>query len=669
MPHISLEQYLPPSTQPLPRGIGELLSKTELKVIFPNKKIEVKPPAEIKKKPDLKQSLKNLFTKQPPPPIERASLEASFNRVLIKEGLNTWHIVENTVIGEGAFGQVFLSTYKLVVDPQNQITIEKTDNVVKILDISKCDSKERQKAIDDATSEHEKMVEQKIQAANPLILKNNICLVMENRGASLDKCMPRPEAFDFDTSFNMVHGLLNEVFLLQGNSNVHRDLKPANICRKTIVNRGSTSYQYSFIDYGLSVKVNASVNAAGTPLYVPPESLKGALPDFRFDIYAMAGIFLEIFAAKFCELKSKASRMCENIHEAPYSTAGIFGGALEGNAFVRAKIPAEVDTGLLEDIKLLFMQMSSNNPNKRPTVKKIFDFIAAIPYRRQLNAAINREKEEFDSLYNSAGFTAPANNPVVINSHRVEVERVNQPSDTYPQYTSCSIIRVNSEPTVQTLADCGLSSQAYIYYNDGLYYANKFTNHCQLIANNPQQMAQLDELLKIKTQGFGLVNHLQETEKEAIHRITGHRSFDVNLPISKQLHAIRQFHLLHKVFADTFVYPQNPFKGTNSFGIAQIQAVLNDKQLTPIAALKAIKQIAINKTTNNLANRYNRSSFFGQGRHQNIEELYIKLAAMNVHTVDSAISCLTTVNEWVKSKDKTFVAEEGKSCCFASKVG
>ncbi len=221
----------------------------------------------------------------------------TFDALLIKTSENTWHVVDNTTLASGAFGAVKKALRKIVIHQNGEATIIATDDVVKIQKLPAF-LEDRAYLLRNTDLEFERLHESNLAVCPPIQDGENLYLVMPNCGVSLDDCMPDKTRFDFNESFQMAHGLLNDMFSLQKNEIIHRDIKPANICRKAIIGRnGVTHYQYIFVDFGLSVRPNeVNGDISGTPDYMAPETLRRQF-SIASDVYALAGIFLEIFGA------------------------------------------------------------------------------------------------------------------------------------------------------------------------------------------------------------------------------------------------------------------------------------------------------------------------------------------------------------------------------------
>lgn len=652
---IIIERHLPPGNESLPPDLGKLLLQINEKVILADDTVMEPQKPSIKPKLSISR-LSSLFKKENKQIIS-PPLCTSFNRMLVKGESNCWHILEPRPFGAGSFGKVYHSIWKMVINQSTlEVKIQPDNNVVKILDLSTDDQSLNVQIINEANQEYSKLKSQKIYTLPPIVFGNNVYILMENRGESLDKCMPSPDAFDFTISYEMAFGLLNDLRMLVDNKTVHRDLKPANICRKTIKDKeGNPRYQYTFIDFGLARKEESKNTLGGTVLYMPPESLKNTNVKSSADIYALAGIFLEIFGARFYELKSAAATNWDVIMS-PYSASGIFGGALQKNPNFNNKIPKDIDHTLLKELKDLLLQMGNHNPETRPDFNYIFKFFAAISYRKQVNGEINRIVDEYKSLYERAGFTYKWNLPV-LESHIKAIQKVQRPSEAYSQYMPCGLIRLNSLPSVESLKE---SSHAYVICNNSLYYINTYTKTCELVTDNPKKMMQLNDITQSLRVGEQL--YLTENDKEYIEKTCSHLAICIKMPIAKELHILKEFYWVYSELVNLFTSPENPFFGTNSSGIQQIQSILTNKAINPVDALSAVKQIGIQKTANNWANRYSRSAFFGKGRHENVEALYLKLAAFHWNSVEEATYHIAQIKEHVKKT--TFVFNKSNDCSF-----
>ena len=341
----------------------------------------------------------------------------SFDHTLIKTGDDQWHIMEKIPLGRGSFGAVYPSKYKIILEGDS-VRIAPTDDVVKvqILPLFSDKTRNRQQILEEIERERQGLVENKLDAKPLIVFGHEVYLVMPNVGESLDKCMPDPSLFDFDQSFQMAYGLLNDMFALRGHERIHRDLKPANICRRSIQSARGISYQYIYIDFGLSIKQNDSEEEiAGTPYYMAPELLDGnGHSSYASDVYSLAGIFLQIFGVTKL-FTNKAKNFSDG-----YSLTGLFGEHLDRSNVV---IPNDVDRLLLDDFRQLFLQMFATDPSLRPSVEFIIKFFSGVEHRRDWNRKYNELFALVDSYSKQLGIPFSKQQPC-LPSHLAEVERL-----------------------------------------------------------------------------------------------------------------------------------------------------------------------------------------------------------------------------------------------------
>lgn len=383
--HVRLKEYMRAGAF-LPAEFCDFLQQTQVSVLLPNQQ-------ELRTLPS--SVLKTIFSKQDQQAIEH-------DHLLVKTGHNVWHIVNNQVIGEGGFGQVRTSTWKIVIESsKQQATMHPVDDVVKIQKIKSASIKgskasptdtERLAQLQEIRKECKRLQDHRIDAKSPVPHKDSIYFVMPNLGVPISRLMPK-NSFNFDDSFNMAYGMLNDLFILTGHHVIHRDLKPDNICCKEITGaHGKISKQYRYIDFGLAVGENEQAEAAGTPAYIAPEILDNKPPSQASDIYALAGIFIEIFGGKnFDKLKRGGYGNWSN----PYCLEGLFGAGLKPNT---VNIPADVDPQLLLSMQVLFLKMSDLKPEDRPTAEQILRFFSGITYRRQFYGQYRADVEQLNAI-------------------------------------------------------------------------------------------------------------------------------------------------------------------------------------------------------------------------------------------------------------------------------
>ena len=114
------------------------------------------------------------------------------------------------------------------------------------------------------------------------------------------RTLDRLDSPDREEVLTLVRRLCTPLAFLHGEGIVHRDLKPGNV----IVRPDGTPV---LVDFGLIAEFDAAVGretatedhlAAGTPTYMAPEQISGALVDARTDLYALGCVLYELLVGK-----------------------------------------------------------------------------------------------------------------------------------------------------------------------------------------------------------------------------------------------------------------------------------------------------------------------------------------------------------------------------------
>jgi serine/threonine protein kinase len=93
----------------------------------------------------------------------------------------------------------------------------------------------------------------------------------------------------------------------------------------------------------------------------------------------------------------------------------------------------------------------------------------------------------------------------------------------------------------------------------------------------------------------------------------------------------------------TLIKKEEHFNDSNSSGIPELFTILKSEDLSIIEKLDKLKSLGEHKTENTFSNWYSRSSFFGNGRHSNIELLYQRCANLSL---DDPNNTLNAINSW-----------------------
>ena len=117
-------------------------------------------------------------------------------------------------------------------------------------------------------------------------------------GRLLRTILNEEKKLSIDRASTLAHRICDALDYMHKHGIVHRDLKPENI----MVDEND---QIKLIDFGIAMKEDARrltfVNVSsllGTPDYISPEQVKGALGDQRSDIYSMGIIFYEMLTGR-----------------------------------------------------------------------------------------------------------------------------------------------------------------------------------------------------------------------------------------------------------------------------------------------------------------------------------------------------------------------------------
>jgi serine/threonine protein kinase len=578
----------------LPKEAVSALLASKSSLVYPSQEIAQSQPQVIHEEAKPKGLMSKLKTtiiqkrsSKPIVPVHSPIPDlVSFDALLIKTAANTWDVIEDNPLGAGAFGSVKRANYKIVIDNNGIGTILSSDDVVKVLKLPD-DAQEKAELIDSTNQEHARLEENGIAICPPIIDEQNLYLLMTNCGVSLDHCMPDRNQFDFDKSFEMAHGILNDMFALQRHDIIHRDLKPANICRKEIKGRnGKIYYQYIFIDFGLSINADApALDIGGTPHYMAPETLSyQASP--ASDVYALAGIFLEIFGAKALLFKDMAATVYRVIN-APYSSLGIFGKNLPP---AQVRIPEDVDQHLLSEIEQLLMHMGDPDPAMRPTIDFIVKFFNGIPYRREITKTFAEE-------------TSRLNVKIAVKNSLVDTlfTRLDRLGIPHPIFHYCGF-----EKTSLQEIDNIVRQELGTHFNA-----------TQTVIANGQT---------VNTIYSGLACNNQPKIDALNADMTNMLAFRSSLDVLTRTY--------DNLVAQFITY--DTFRGTNSSGIKLIKTILagNDKPiLQKLSAISAIANDKIADTHTNNFHRYRCCLFKKKGRHDNIERLYRELAKISIPDV------------------------------------
>ncbi|MDR3503303.1 MAG: protein kinase [Legionella sp.] len=520
-------------------------------------------------------------------PVKTAKDEFVFSHQLIKSGENQWHVLEPEPIGQGKFGVVYKSQFKITITKAMQTyqaEVSATNEVVKIQHIG------------DRTITHQDLVksiareahyqrQQHVQVSSVIDTQSEVITVMEDCGTSLDKLFPfkRGESlFPFMKRVEIALHIANEMLSLQQQEIIHCDLKPANICYKeTPENRElgvpAGQFRIIFIDFGLAKKPEHQSNlVVGSPGYMAPEVFHGAGNSYASDIYSLAGIFTELFGCKNVLFYKGAYSVDELVVNAPFSLDGLFS---EYDV-------SGVDSFLLDDIKTLIKRMQEKQPELRPTINVVNKFFTLLQARMEAYnkfcadwVLMTNEFKQLETHYLALHFLKGRNQLERYKSNRFDLAETR--SNSFNQ----AIVR-SKEVIYQLLSTLTKKPKSHYELATQLINENRFAD-------------------------FGGEDSPYPLLGKAIAALRAE-----NLKLEKVIHCFNQ-HV--QILGD-----ENKFRGSNSSGISHIFRILNSNK-SPIEKLCALKEFGHQKTENNWSNYYSRSHFFGKGRHENVEELYQKL--------------------------------------------
>ena len=125
-------------------------------------------------------------------------------------------------------------------------------------------------------------------------------LIMELiEGSTLSDEIAKRGPFPLEEALHIVMQLSRGIGIMHETGWVHRDIKPPNIMLDT---KGSPK----LVDYGLAERISISNSSritkpgyyAGTPMYLAPEQLYGALPTPAMDVYALCSVLYELLSGE-----------------------------------------------------------------------------------------------------------------------------------------------------------------------------------------------------------------------------------------------------------------------------------------------------------------------------------------------------------------------------------
>lgn len=531
-------------------------------------------------------------------PVKERSI--TFDNPLVKsfEDKNKveWHVIGKQ-IGKGSFGKVYHSKLKISINKANHtVDIIAVKDVVKIQHIDlKDDERDRSSQIKAAVAEAKKQAIHSTKVDAVVVEGDEIFTVVEDCGQPLSKILP---TFTKDTTFEhrlqYALRLCNEMLTLKNHEIIHRDLKPDNVCSKIENEHGKEVLTVQVIDFGLAIthdEVTPS-ERAGTPRYMAPELLsrEDAQHSYASEVYSLVLILLQIFGAKIPfknvvlgeELLQLSKYVCLD---------GLFDFTIE----------THIDKTLVNDLEQLLLDGLLENPDARPTIELISKFFNSIANRKILYQEFQQDLS--DHISGSKGTIAQEFQ--ALEKLYKEIGLVKVPLELKDLFKS------DTKKCFNPLYEDYLSAQRKSIVENLSTAGSMIGSHYQIVQDlmaNSQSFSDYADKQPFQLSVFFAEQLIQEAKQKWT-----------------------DFQKKYTTLAS--VMGSDKFKGTNSAGIAVITKIINSQEDT-LKKLERMKLLGQRKIKNSLSNRYSRSHFFydlglkfcGKGRHENIEELYKKLA-------------------------------------------
>lgn len=244
-------------------------------------------------------------------------------------------------------------------------------------------------------------------------------LVMEYlRGIPLSRYLARTPQLPMKDFVPIAAQILKGTGYAHSRGIIVRDIKPANVmlCER----RGRANF-VKMLDFGLAKLVHdenpiTQDQALGTLGYIAPESVAGATPDLRVDVYALGVLFYLMLSGRLpfdVQSGGSAALLYKTVNEPPVPLDTV--------------LPAHSDVpdGFIE----LVHRCLAKSPNERPPdanaiVEQMIDVVPASLFR--LPAASKTEGEPPDESATLSGFSRPVRNPVaaaVTEEHEPQTQR------------------------------------------------------------------------------------------------------------------------------------------------------------------------------------------------------------------------------------------------------
>lgn len=219
----------------------------------------------------------------------------------------------NQLIGEGAFGKVYLAYDELLC--RNVAVKVLLGNIIHSENLALKEAFLLEARII-AKLDHFNIVpiyDAGIDEDIPWIVMKYI------KAISLEEMLLKNGKFSIENSVELTIQILNGLSYAHKRDVIHRDIKPANI----LISKDDDTYHIWIADFGIakvmSDKTLGSENViVGTPCYMSPEQITGRKVDTRADLFAVGCIFYEMLTGKRAYRGSSISEIAYKIvHEQP----------------------------------------------------------------------------------------------------------------------------------------------------------------------------------------------------------------------------------------------------------------------------------------------------------------------------------------------------------------
>ncbi|KTD68411.1 serine/threonine protein kinase [Legionella steelei] len=526
----------------------------------------------------LSKSKVSIFKKEP---------KFTFSHSLVLSGKNQWHIVDNTRKGRGGFATVNESKYKIVVThdakkKHYQAELIPVNDVVKV----QIPSKETPYSVLLQRTGKEALRQKKhgVNVVAVVGAGDRVITILEDCGISLDKLLPFQPSHKYSFQFRLAVAahIASEMLLLQQKGVVHRDLKPANICYKKLENG---QFLIIFIDFGLAEDVHSKNNLifSGTPAYMSPEVILGKGSTYQSDMYALAAILGEIFGATNVLKYKELAATLPDLAAASYCFDGLFTGY---NV-------SEIDPYLLDDIKTLLKHLQSQQPKERPTIDELNKFLITLPTRMDVYKNFNDNWKEMVRLFKE------------FEAYHQQMNLLQSKHDLVPFRAN---LLDEKSPLSHAFNQTMLHKRAKIYKKIATFALpqSHYALAKRLIKEN--RRADFEDQDNPYPNVEKVIRKLQKENLKFKEAMTSFQDCVKGLMDNKQL--------------------AKKFTNTNSTGMRKIASILCSN-LSPLQQIEQLHKIGQVKIAPGLFYFFSHSKVVGKGRHQNIEELYKKLAQID----------------------------------------